>query len=156
GSFGFLLCLDQRLSRHERVPDEHHTARGGGKRISRLHGYGQSAAKQLTAGPTVFRPRCLVCEEYAYHCIELAQPLPLDQLEAQSTEAEADFEVSEESAGDETEVLVRETGAIAIAIAEAEVDGCADDQGQEVLVRAHCTRDGLREHIHGCACRGVG
>src|SRR5262245_38122264 len=101
-------------------------------------------------------PGCLVCEKYADDGVELAEVSPLEHLVAQTPEAEADFEVAEESARDEPEVLVREARAVAIAAHETELDGCADDQGQEVLVRAHCTRNDLREHIHGCAGRRIG
>src|SRR5262245_34180140 len=91
---GFLLCLAQWLARHEQVPDEDRTARGGRKRITRLAGAGDSAAEQLTAGSAILRPWCLYGDNHSDRSLELPQAVSLDELMTQSTEAEADLDVA--------------------------------------------------------------
>src|SRR5262249_2660750 len=123
--------------------------------IARFVGKSKSTSNQAPAS-VVFPPWRLVRKHETDHGIELPQACPFDDLVAKSSETEADFDVAEETAGNEAEVAVCEAGTVAIAVLEAELDGCADNQNQKIPVQAHCRRNDLREYINRCARRGIG
>ena len=86
-----------------------------------------------------------------HEALKSPQAFALDQFTPQSTETKTRFEVAKVPAGYDPQEFVGEARAVAMATLQPEVNGCADQQGQEIHVHDHRSRRNLGHDIEDCA-----
>ncbi|CAB3810364.1 hypothetical protein LMG28614_07258 [Paraburkholderia ultramafica] len=142
--FRFALRLRQRVAGEESVRVEMAAGVGAIHQVSDPVRRAERAAQQITANPHVFDPAHHETREGKTRArLEAFEPAPFDEFVTELAKSESGLVVVEKPSSDPAEHHIGDTGSIAVATLEAEIDPLADRQGRQIPIRMRGRRQEL-------------
>ena len=138
-ALGLALHLDERIATGQHVAVHLLAAIRCKRQVAALVRGFEGPARQLAGGADMRRPRHEEgAEAHVGPGLVTLEPALFDQLIAKPAELSCGLVLVEVSCRDQTEPYVGDTGSVAIAVLEAEIDLPARDQGMQVCIREEC------------------